>query len=61
MIMPKLQVRTTKKEGEPYESYLFTIPKEIIDMMQWKKGDTLIVSPLDEKSIKVEKAITKKV
>lgn len=53
--MPKLQVRTTKKDGEPYESFLFTVPKEIIDVMQWKKGDTLIVTPLDQTSIKVEK------
>ena len=60
--MPKLQSRLNKKidkdTGKTYESksYLMIPPKHLIEVMNWKEGDELLYSRLDDKSIKVEKA-----
>ncbi|MFX0062897.1 MAG: AbrB/MazE/SpoVT family DNA-binding domain-containing protein [Candidatus Hermodarchaeota archaeon] len=49
--MPKLQIRKTQTG----QTYLVTIPKEYIAMMQWEQGDTLLFSVLDKTSLKLEK------
>ncbi|MFX1505885.1 MAG: AbrB/MazE/SpoVT family DNA-binding domain-containing protein [Promethearchaeota archaeon] len=49
--MPKLQERKTNTGT----TYVITIPKEYIEKMGWKKGDTIFFSILDEKSLKIEK------
>ena len=53
--MPILQMRLTKSKEASSSSYFLTIPKEIIEIMGWKKGNRLIITPLDDNSIKVEK------
>ncbi len=53
--MPTLQMRTTKSKGKESDSYFLTIPKEIVNKYKWGKGDTIIVSPLDQDSVKLEK------
>ncbi|MFX0066047.1 MAG: AbrB/MazE/SpoVT family DNA-binding domain-containing protein [Candidatus Hermodarchaeota archaeon] len=50
--MPKLQERKTKTGT----AFVITIPKEYVEKMKWKKGDTLIFSVLDTNSLKIEKS-----
>ncbi len=41
MSVVKLQVKQTGKE---YKSYIITLPKRLVEeILQWKKGDTLII------------------
>jgi len=49
--MPKLQMRKT----ETGNSYTISIPKEYVNTMRWKKGDNLLFSKFDKKSLKLEK------
>ena len=49
--MPILQERKSATGS----AFILTIPKEYIDKMKWKKGDSLIFSVIDEKSLKIEK------
>ena len=49
--MPILHKRKTKTG----ETYSMTLPKEMIMLMGWRDRDTIIVSKLDDKSLKLEK------
>ncbi len=49
--MPKLQERKTKTGT----TFVITVPKEYVEKMGWKKGDTIFFSILSEMSLKVEK------
>jgi len=49
--MPKLQERKTKTGT----TYVITIPKEYVEKMGWKKGDTIFFSILGDSCLKIEK------
>jgi hypothetical protein len=43
------------RKTESGVSYSISIPQEYVDTMRWKKGDRLLFSKLDKKSLKLEK------
>ncbi|MHA2225617.1 MAG: AbrB/MazE/SpoVT family DNA-binding domain-containing protein [Candidatus Hodarchaeales archaeon] len=49
--MPKLQERKTQTGT----TFVITVPKEYVEKMGWKKGDTIFFSILNNKSLKIEK------
>ena len=49
--LPKLQER----KSQTGSAFIITIPKEYVDEMGWKKGDTLLFSKLDTTSLKLTK------
>lgn len=49
--MPKLQERKTKTGT----TYVITIPKEYVEKMGWKKGDTIFFSILSDGCLKIER------
>jgi hypothetical protein len=47
--------RSGRKNGKEYPKYVIVLPTEIIDQLQWAKGDQLIPST-DGKILKIRKA-----
>ena len=44
IIMPKIQAIKSKKKEKEYVQHVITIPKEAMDRMGWKEGDTVYFS-----------------
>jgi hypothetical protein len=52
----KLQKQSSrKKNSKEYAKYVIVLPTEIIDQLQWAKGDLLIPS-VDGKTLRIKKA-----
>lgn len=49
--MPKLQKRKKTQKG----GYFITVPLELVEIMKWEEGDTLIFSKIDNKNLNLEK------
>lgn len=43
--MTKLQSVTRTRRGREQITYTLTIPKKIVDLMGWKKGDEILPIP----------------
>lgn len=53
--MVKLVERITKRGDNRSASYSITIPLALVKKMKWKKGDEILITPLDEVCLKIEK------
>lgn len=53
--MPKIIERVDKRGKRHKSNFSTTIPVELIRVMNWKKGDTVLISKLDDKRLVIEK------
>ena len=53
--MVKLVERITKRGDNRSASYSITIPLALVKKMKWKKGDEILITPLNEVYLKIEK------